>query len=130
MHETDGFDITLLGLHACIYKEISCALHLKRLLQGKGFAKYAHKDSYKEKTSKPRKRYQSCTTIKASIPSLIKVCIIYPSSGTLELWEVLTWPSEGIWPAPHQCSLLGLLFLCCASVVSSMWGPCNLLLIF
>ena len=85
MHETDGFDITLLGLHACIYKEISCAPHLERLLQGKGSAKYAYKDSYKEKISKPMKRCQPFTTIKASIPSLIKVCIIYPSSGTLEL---------------------------------------------
>ena len=50
MREIDGVDITLLGLHACIYKEISCAPRLERLLQGKGSAKYVHKDSYKEKT--------------------------------------------------------------------------------
>ena len=56
MHETDGSDIILLGLHACVYKEISYASCLERLLQGKGSAKYAYKDSYKEKTSKPRKR--------------------------------------------------------------------------
>ena len=85
MHEIDGSDITLLGLHACIYKEISCASHLERLLQGKSFAKYAHKDSYKEKTSEPRKRCKPSTTIKAPIPSLTKVCIIYPSSDILEL---------------------------------------------
>ena len=36
-----------------------------------------------------------------------------PFSSTLELWEVLTWPSKGIWPAPHRCSLLGLPFLLC-----------------
>ena len=84
MTETDGSDITLLGLHACIYKEISCAPHLERLLQGKGSTKYAHKDSYKEKASKSRKRCQPSTTIKAPIPSLTKVHIIYPSSGTLE----------------------------------------------
>ena len=45
--------------------------------------------------------------------SQIKVRIIYLSFGTLELWKVLTWHSEGIWPAPHRCSLLGLLFLLC-----------------
>ena len=36
-------------------------------------------DSHKEKTSIPRKRGQPFTTIKAPIPSQIKVCIIYPS---------------------------------------------------
>ena len=36
-------------------------------------------DSCKEKTSTPRKRGQPSTTIKAPIPSQIKVCIIYPS---------------------------------------------------
>ena len=47
-----------------------------------------------------------------------------PLSSTLELWEVLTWPSESIWPAPHQCSLQGLLLFVlrrcyfeCASIV-------------
>ena len=52
-----------------------------------------------------------------------------PNSGTLELWEVLTWLSEGIWPTPHRCSLLGLLFLCCVDIVSRTWGPCDLLVI-
>ena len=51
--------------------------------------------------------YKSLRTLKK------QVCIIHPSSGTLELWKVLTWPSEGIWLAPHRCSLLGLLFLLC-----------------
>ena len=102
------------------------------------------KDSYKERIPKNtltrtpiRKRLlnqgnrcQPFTTIKAPIPSLTKVCIIHPSSGTLELWEVLTWSSEGIWPTPHRCSLWGLLSLCCAGVVSSTWEPCGLLLIF
>ena len=36
-------------------------------------------DSYKEKTFTPRKRGQPSTTIKAPIPSQIKVRIIYPS---------------------------------------------------
>ena len=35
-------------------------------------------DSYKEKTSTPRKRGQPPAAIKASIPSQIKVSIIYP----------------------------------------------------
>ena len=43
----------------------------------------------------------------------------WPLSSSLELREVLTWPSEGIWPAPHQCFLLGPFFLCCAGVVRS-----------
>ena len=84
IHETNDSDITLLSLHTCVCKEISCALRLERLLQGKGSAKYAHKDSYKEKTSKPRKRCQPSTTIKAPIPSLTKVRIISPNSSTLE----------------------------------------------
>ena len=96
-----------------------------RLLQGKDSAKYAYEDSYKEKTSKPRKRCQPSTTIKAPRPSLTKVRIIYPSFGTLELWKVLTWLFEGIWPAPHQCSLWGLLFfvLCryCFELVGTVW---------
>ena len=83
------------------------------LLQGKDSAKYAYEDSNKEKTSKPRKRGQPCITIKVLRPSITKVHIIPPNSGTLELWKVLTWPSEGIWPTPYQCSLLGLLFLLC-----------------
>ena len=79
--------------------------------------KNAHKDSYKERNSKPRKRDQPSTTIKTLKPSQTKVRIIHPRSGTLELWEVITWPSEDIWPAPHRCFLWGLLFLCCAGVV-------------
>ena len=85
MHETNGSNITLLGLHTCIYKEISCAICLERLLQGKGSAKYTHKNSYKGKTSKPRKKCQPSTTIKTSISLLTKVRIIHTSFGTLEL---------------------------------------------
>ena len=47
-----------------------------------------------------------------------------PCSGALELWEVLTWPSEGIWWAPHRCSLLGLLLLlcrCCFECTRTVW---------
>jgi len=50
-----------------------------KLLQGKNSAKYAHKDSYKEKTSTAKKRGQPSTTIKAPIPSLAKVRIIDPA---------------------------------------------------
>ena len=42
------------------------------LNQGKDFTKYAHEDSYKEKTSKPRKRCQPSTTIKAPKFSLTR----------------------------------------------------------
>ena len=69
--------------------------------------------SYKEKTCYASKdvldlhNYKNPKTLKK------KVRIIYLSSNTLELWEILTWPSEDIWSAPHQCSLLGLLFLLC-----------------
>ena len=89
------------------------SVNQKRILQGKDSAKYTHEGSYKEKTSKPRKRCQPSTTIKTPKPVLTKVRIIHPSSDILELWEVLTWPSEGIQPAPHRCSLLGLFFLLC-----------------
>ena len=66
--EADDSDVALLGLHVCIYKEISCAPRLvliKRLLQGKNSEKYAHEDSYKEKNFTPRKRGQPFTTIKS-----------------------------------------------------------------
>ena len=53
-----------------------------------------------------------------------------PLSSTLELWEVLTWSSEGIWPAPHWCSQVNLLFLCCVGVITSTCWSCSLLLIF
>ena len=52
-----------------LYKGMSCPSRL-------GLIK---KDSYKEKTSIPRKRDQPPTTIKVSIPSQIEVRIIYPS---------------------------------------------------
>ena len=42
-----------------------------------------------------------------------QVRIIHPNFGTLELWKVLIWLSEGIWPTPHRYSLLGLFFLLC-----------------
>ena len=58
----------------------------------------------------PMQETKFYTTIKTQRPSENKGCIIQPNFGTLELWEVLTWLSEGFWPAPHRCSLLGLLF--------------------
>ena len=116
---------------------------IKRIPTRKGFAKYAHEDSYKKRSSKPRRIYQLYATIKTPRPSQIKVRIIHPSFSTLELWKVLTWPSEGIWPTPHRCSLLGLLFLLCrycfecvrtvwltgdflASSIGAVCGNCNL----
>ena len=42
---------------------------------------------YKERSSLLRNKGQLYTTIKTSKPSQIKVRIIYPSSGTLELWK-------------------------------------------
>ena len=86
--------------------------------------------SIKKKTSHTRKEGWFYTTIKTQKPSTHKVHIIHPSSGTLELWEVLTWPLEDIRLAPHRCSLLCLLFLYCVGVVSSMWEPRDLLMIF
>ena len=49
-------------------------------------------------------------------------------SGTLELWKVLTWPSEGTWPTPHWCFLLGLLLLlcrCCFERIRTVWLTVN-----
>ena len=50
------------------------------------------------------------------------------------MWKDLTWASEDTWPAPHQCSLLGLLFLSFAQVIHSsdriVWltsGICDLI---
>ena len=125
--ELDDPDVALLGLHVCIYKEISCTpllVLIKRLLQGKDFEKYAHEDSYKEKNSTPRKRGQPFTTIKSSNTLTNQSTHNWPRSSTLELWEVLTWPSEGIWPAPHRCSLRGLLLLlcrCCFGCARTVW---------
>ena len=48
-----------------------------------------------------------------------------PLSSTLKLWEVLTWLSEGIWPTPHHCSLLGPFFFvlcrCHRDYVCTVW---------
>ena len=66
MRNSDDFDMALLDPHACMHKETSCAprfVLIVRTPTRKGFAKFAHKDSYKEKTSKPRKGCQSSTTI-------------------------------------------------------------------
>ena len=50
--------------------------------------------------------------------------------NSLQLWHsrvvrsFLTWPSKGLWPASHQCSLLGLLFLLyryCCERVRAVW---------
>ena len=43
--------------------------------------------SYKERPSSPRNECQLYATIKTPKPSQIKVCTIYRSSGTLELWK-------------------------------------------
>ena len=51
-----------------IYKEMSCQSDFETIQE----------DSYKEKTSTPKRRCQP-STIKAPIPSQIKVRIIYPS---------------------------------------------------
>ena len=53
-----------------------------------------------------------------------------PLSSTLELWEILTWPSEGIWLAPHRCSLLGLLFFVLRRCHWIACLPCTSLVIF
>ena len=66
--------------------------------------------SIKKKTSHIRKEGRFYTTIKTQKTSTYKVHIIHPNSGTLELWEVQTRPSEDIQLAPHRCSLLGVLF--------------------
>ena len=43
--------------------------------------------SYKERPSPPKNEGQLYTTIKTSKPSQIKVRVIFPSSGTLELYK-------------------------------------------
>ena len=42
---------------------------------------------YKERSFSLRNKCQIYTTIKTTKPSQTKVCIIYPSFGTLELWK-------------------------------------------
>ena len=84
----DDPDVALLGLHVCIYIEISYAPRLvliKRLLQGKDSEKYAHKDSYKEKNSTPRKRGQPFTTIKSPNTLTNQGTHNLPLFSTLEL---------------------------------------------
>ena len=65
MHEANGFDITLTWPPRIYIKGNILRPTLNvRLLQGKESTKYTYKDSYKEKTSSPRKRCQhSATTI-------------------------------------------------------------------
>ena len=66
MQNSGGFNMALLDPHACMHKETSyapCFVLIVRTPTRKGFAKFAHKDSYKEKNSKPRKGCQPSTTI-------------------------------------------------------------------
>ena len=62
---------------------------------------------------------QILTTIKAPIPSHIKVRIIYPSLALWSYEKRSNLTSEGTRPAPHRCSLLGLLFLSFVQVIHS-----------
>ena len=116
-----------------VYKEISCSPRLvisKGIPIRKGSHKICLKRFLKRKDFQSNKERSALYYYKNSNILTNQGTHNLPLSSTLELWEVLTWPSEGIWPAPHWCLMLGLLFLCCASVTSSMWGPCSLLLIF
>ena len=101
-------------------------------LQGKIFLttfKNIQVEFYKEKTSTPRRRSQPSTTIKAPIPSQVNVRIIYPLYHFRVVRIILTWPSEGIWLAPHRCSLRSSIILLCRSTLSA-WVLCDLLVIF
>ena len=69
MSETDGSDVTLtwsphIRIRRFLVPYIQC--WSKRLLQGKDSEKYAHEDSYKEKTSKPRKEMSTFFYYKSS----------------------------------------------------------------
>ena len=65
MHKIDDSNVTLTWPpRMCIKGNILRPMLNVRLLQGKESTKYTYKDSYKEKTSNPRKRCQhSATTI-------------------------------------------------------------------
>ena len=65
MHKIDDSNVTLTWPpRMCIKGNILRPTLNVRLLQGKESTKYTYKDSYKEKTSSPRKRCQhSATTI-------------------------------------------------------------------
>ena len=72
-------------IYIYIYKEISCTLRLT-LIKG---------TLIRKRSSPPRHEGHLYFTIKTPKPSQIKVCIIYPSSGTLELWKFSNLAFEG-----------------------------------
>ena len=91
--ERDRSNVALHGLHEYLCKEISCTPRLT-LVKGipirKGSRKiYALMRIFptRKKPSPPRNECQLYATIKTPKPSQIKLRIIYPSFGTLELWK-------------------------------------------
>ena len=69
MSETDGSDVTLtwsphIRIRKFLVPHTQC--WSKRLLQGNDSKKYAHEDSYKEKTSKPTKEMSTFFYYKSS----------------------------------------------------------------
>ena len=88
------------------------------------------KDSYKEKTSTPKKRCQPSITIKVPIPSQIKVRIIYPSL-TLQSCENSSNLTFGGYLASTTSVLSVTSFLfSLVGIVTSVQGLCSSLVIF
>ena len=86
---------------------------------------------YKERSSPPKNECQLYATIKTPKPSQTKVRITYPRFGTLELWRKFSnLTFKGSLAGITSILSWGLLFLCCAGVVLSTWGLCDLLRIF
>ena len=93
--------MALLGLHECLYKEISCTPWLT-LITGIPIRKGSRKIRVFMRIFPTRKdllhqetNVSSMLTIKAPKPSDTKVHIIYPISGTLELWKFFNLTFRG-----------------------------------
>ena len=119
----DRYDRALLGLYAWVHKETSCAPRLI-LIQRIPTRKGSHKLRALMRIFTTRNGCQLYVTIKTPKSSLIKVCIIYPSSGTLELWKFsnLTFGGclVGTTPILFTRSSLFLFHMCCLEHVRTV----------
>ena len=87
-------------------------------------------DSYKGRTSTPRKRGQTFTTIKAPIPSQIKVHIIYPSLALQSCENSSNLTFGGFLASTTPVLSVRSFSLFFVGIVTSVQGSCSSLVIF
>ena len=127
----DEPNMALLDLHEYLYKEILCTPWLtlmKGILKRKGsreICKLMRIFPTRKYTPHQENESHLYSTIKTPKPSQLKVCIIYPSSGTLELWKFSNLTFErylaGITPILSVRYSLFLFCKVCLEYMRTVW---------